>query len=201
MRIVLLNKPYGVLSQFTDRSHRPTLADYIPIPDIYPIGRLDCDSEGLLVLTDNGRLQNQISQPRYQYEKVYWVQVEGIPSPPALTALAQGVHLRDGWTAPARVQLLDESPVYWPRDPPIRYRATIPTTWLAITLYEGRNRQVRRMTAAVGHPTLRLVRWAVGEWTLAELPPGAWRWVSPARRSFVIPGKRLEYEPKFTTSS
>lgn len=172
--IVLFNKPYGVLTQFTDREGRPTLADYIPLPGIYPAGRLDRDSEGLVVLTDDGKLQARISHPRHKMPKTYWVQVEGIPDQRAISRLRGGVKLSDGPTRPARARLLPE-PDVWPRTPPIRYRANIPTAWLELTLTEGRNRQVRRMTAAVGHPTLRLIRWAIGDWTLVGLAPGEWR--------------------------
>jgi 23S rRNA pseudouridine2457 synthase len=178
-RLILFNKPYGVLSQFTDRQGRPTLADYIPIPGVYVAGRLDRDSEGLLVLTDDGALQARISQPRYKLPKTYWVQVERVPNEQALEKLRRGVLLNDGLTAPAAAQLINEPVLLWPRDPPIRQRLAIPTAWLEICLYEGRNRQVRRMTAAVGHPTLRLIRCQIGDWTLDELQPGQWRAVLP----------------------
>ncbi len=180
-RLILFNKPYRVLCKFTDREGRPTLADYIPVPGVYPAGRLDYDSEGLVVLTDDGRLQAWISHPRYKLPKTYWVQVEGIPDEEALRRLSEGVDLRDGRTLPARVRRIPP-PDVWPRNPPIRYRKSVPDTWLEITLREGRNRQVRRMTAAVGHPTLRLIRVAVGPWTLDDLQPGEWREV-PAPRS------------------
>ena len=170
-RILLFNKPWGVLTQFTDREGRPTLADYIPVPGVHPAGRLDRDSEGLVVLTDDGRLQARLSDPRHHASKTYWVEVEGIPSDAALALLRQGVDLRDGRTLPARVERI-EPPELWPRDPPVRTRRQIPTCWLAITLTEGRNRQVRRMTAAVGHPTLRLVRYRVASWTIDGIPPG-----------------------------
>jgi 23S rRNA pseudouridine2457 synthase len=172
--VVLLNKPYGVLSQFTDRAGRPTLATYVDVPDVYPCGRLDADSEGLVVLTDDGRLQHRISDPGHKQPKTYWVQVEGIPQEEALFRLASGVELKDGRTAPAAVRAIPP-PAVWPRDPPIRVRAAIPTSWLELTIHEGRNRQVRRMTAAVGLPTLRLIRWSVGRWDLAGLAPGACR--------------------------
>ena len=170
-RILLFNKPWGVLTQFTDPGGRPTLADYIPIPRVHAAGRLDRDSEGLVVLTDDGRLQARLSDPRHHTSKTYWVQVEGIPGDEALQTLREGVELRDGPTRPARVEPMDP-PEIWPRDPPVRVRRHIPTRWLALTLTEGRNRQVRRMTAAVGHPTLRLVRYRVASWTIDGIPPG-----------------------------
>jgi 23S rRNA pseudouridine2457 synthase len=176
-RLVLFNKPYDVLSQFTDRGSptaRPTLSAYIDLPGVYPAGRLDRDSEGLLLLTDDGRLQARIADPKFKLPKTYLVQVEGDPDAAALRALRTGVTLSDGPTRPAEVEAIP-APALWPRDPPIRYRASIPDRWLRLTIREGRNRQVRRMTAAVGHPTLRLVRWQVGEWTLDGLAPGAWR--------------------------
>jgi 23S rRNA pseudouridine2457 synthase len=174
-RVVLLNKPYGVLCQFTpDASGKPTLADFVPVPDVYAAGRLDADSEGLVVLTGDGALQARIADPRHKLPKTYRVQVEGLPAEAALQKLQEGVTLNDGPTRPARVQVLPE-PEIWPRTPPIRYRKELPTTWLEIVLTEGRKRQVRRMTAAVGHPTLRLVRVAVGEWRLGDLQPGEWR--------------------------
>jgi 23S rRNA pseudouridine2457 synthase len=171
---LLLNKPYQVLCQFTDREGRATLADYVTAADVYPAGRLDYDSEGLVVLTDDGRVQGWISQPRFRLPKTYWVQVEGIPGDDALANLRQGVELKDGLTAPAQAERM-EAPAVWPRVPPIRVRKSVPDSWIALTIYEGRNRQVRRMTAAVGHPTLRLIRWSVGPWTLAGLAPGMWR--------------------------
>jgi 23S rRNA pseudouridine2457 synthase len=170
--IVLFNKPYGVLTQFTGEGQ--TLADYIPIKDIYAVGRLDKDSEGLLVLTNDGKLQHQLSSPKHKLPKTYWVQVENIPLESALHQLRQGVLLADGATLPAHVERM-EAPDIGPRIPPIRQRAQIPTCWLKIALIEGRNRQVRRMTAAIGHPTLRLIRYAIGEWTIAGLAPGSWR--------------------------
>jgi 23S rRNA pseudouridine2457 synthase len=173
-RVILFNKPYLVLCQFTDSRGRATLRDYVPVPDIYPAGRLDFHSEGLVILTDDGGLQARISNPKNKIPKTYWVQVEGIPAADALRRLSGGVPLRDGMTKPARVALI-EPPEVWPRTPPIRERRSIPTTWLAVTLVEGRNRQVRRMTAAVGYPTLRLIRPAVGPWELGSLKPGEWR--------------------------
>ncbi|MEO8485136.1 MAG: pseudouridine synthase [Betaproteobacteria bacterium] len=173
--VVLFNKPYGVLCQFTSTDGRPTLAAYIDRPDVYPAGRLDADSEGLVVLTAHGALQARIANPRHRMPKTYWAEVEGVVTDDALAALARGVELRDGPTSPARVRRLDPAPALWPRDPPIRVRRAIPTAWLEITVHEGRNRQVRRMTAAVGLPTLRLVRRSVGGWTLGSLAPGAWR--------------------------
>ena len=178
-RLIVLNKPYDVLCQFGDASTgaagRPTLARYVDVPGVYPAGRLDRDSEGLVVLTDDGALQARIAEPRHKLAKVYWAQVEGIPDSDALLALRVGVALKDGRTQPAEARLIDEPPMLWPRDPPIRHRAHIPTAWLELTLFEGRNRQVRRMTAAVGHPTLRLIRYAVGPWRIADLAPGNWR--------------------------
>jgi len=177
-QLLLFNKPYGVLSQFTDQSGgRPTLADYIRQPGIYPVGRLDRDSEGLLLLTDDGRLSHRLTDPRRKTWKTYWAQVEGVPDEEALQALRTGVRLNDGLTRPARAGRI-EAPALWPRDPPVRFRAKIPTSWIALSLREGRNRQVRRMTAAVGFPTLRLVRVQVGPWRLDELAPGDSRWVS-----------------------
>lgn len=175
-RLILFNKPFDVLSQFTDRgspTQRATLSDFIDVPGVYPAGRLDRDSEGLLLLCDDGRLQAQIADPRFKMAKTYLVQVEGEPDERALEHLRKGLLLKDGMTAPACVERLVE-PDLWPRNPPIRTRKSIPVCWLRITIRQGRNRQVRRMTAAVGHPTLRLVRWSVGEWDLTGLAPGQW---------------------------
>ena len=175
-RVILLNKPYGVLCQFTaDASGKPTLAGLVTVPDVYPAGRLDADSEGLVVLTDNGALQARITSPREKLAKVYWVEVEGTPGPQHLAALAAGIDLADFVTAPAGARAIPEPEGLWPRNPPIRWRKAIPTSWLEITVTEGRNRQVRRMTAAVGLPTLRLIRFAVGAWTLEGIAPGTWR--------------------------
>ncbi|HLA34099.1 MAG TPA: pseudouridine synthase [Rhodocyclaceae bacterium] len=176
--ILLFNKPFGVLTQFTDAAGRPTLADYIDAPGVYAAGRLDADSEGLVVLTGDGRLQARIADPRHKLPKVYWVQVEGAPTTAALQQLASGVELREFRTQPCQVRMMEPPEALWPRNPPIRYRASIPTSWLEIVLKEGKNRQVRRMTASIGFPTLRLVRWAVGDWTLAGLAPGQWRKIS-----------------------
>jgi 23S rRNA pseudouridine2457 synthase len=177
MRIILFNKPFNVLCQFTDPGGRPTLADYIPVPGVYAAGRLDYDSEGLLVLTDTGQLQQRIADPRAKLAKSYWVQVEGVPTMTALRDLADGVLLRDGRSRPAIVEQI-EPPAVWPRHPPIRDRRLIPTSWLSITLTEGRNRQIRRMTASVGLPTLRLIRYSVGPWQLDTLQPGEWRFTT-----------------------
>jgi 23S rRNA pseudouridine2457 synthase len=177
LTLILFNKPYDVLSQFTDRGSettRATLSAFIDVPGVYPAGRLDRDSEGLLLLTDDGRLQARIADPKFKLAKTYLIQVEGEPDAAALQALRTGVRLKDGPTRPAEAERI-EPPALWPRDPPIRYRASVPDCWLRLTIREGRNRQVRRMTAAVGHPTLRLVRWSIGDWRLGDLPPGAWR--------------------------
>lgn len=174
-RLILFNKPYGVLTQFTDPNGRPTLADYIPVPGVYAAGRLDADSEGLVVLTGEGALQARIADPRHKLAKTYLVQVEGVPTDAALQQLESGVNLGDFITKPCLARRIAEPPDLWPRNPPIRYRASIPDSWLEIVLREGKNRQVRRMTAKVGFPTLRLIRWAVGEWTLDGLSPGTWR--------------------------
>ncbi len=180
--MIVLNKPYGVICQFSDSGGKPTLADFIHVPDVYPAGRLDTDSEGLLLLTNDGALQTRISDPRHKLEKTYWVQVENIPDEAQLQRLAAGVELNDGITRPALARAI-EPPALWPRDPPIRERRAIPTAWIELTLREGRNRQVRRMTAAVGLPTLRLVRTRIGIWNIDGLKPGEWREV-PAKSGF-----------------
>lgn len=172
-KIILLNKPYGVLSQFTPEGRWRALGEFIDLPGVYPAGRLDADSEGLLLLTDHGPWQAQIADPRHKLEKTYWAQVEGLPDAAALERLAKGVELKDFRTRPARVRRLEAPAGLWPRDPPIRYRAAIPTSWLELSIREGKNRQVRRMCAAVGYPVLRLLRVAVGPFTLGNLPPGA----------------------------
>ena len=174
-RLILFNKPQGVLCQFSDDgSGKPTLAQYVKVPGVYPAGRLDTDSEGLLLLTDDGKLQARIADPQFKLAKTYLVQVEGVPDEAALEALRRGVQLKDGLTRPAGAELIPP-PALWPRNPPIRVRAAIPDSWIKLTLREGKNRQVRRMTAAVGYPTLRLVRWGIGEWSVEGLAPGEWR--------------------------
>lgn len=176
-RLILFNKPYGVLSQFTDAGSdtaRATLSEFVQVPGVYPAGRLDRDSEGLLLLTDDGRLQARIADPRFKLPKTYLVQVEGEPDDASLSALRKGLLLKDGMTRPAEVERIDP-PELWPRDPPVRFRKSVPDCWLQLTIREGRNRQVRRMTAAVGLPTLRLVRWRIGDWTLDGIAQGAWR--------------------------
>ncbi len=182
--IVLLNKPYGVLSQFTPEGKWRALNEFIPIKDVYVAGRLDADSEGLLVLTNDGALQARIAHPKFKLEKTYWAQVEGNPSEADLEPLRRGIALSDFTAQPAKVRLMDEPPGLWQRDPPIRYRAAIPTRWVEIRISEGKNRQVRRMTAAVGYPTLRLIRYAVGGLTLDGLACGAWRQFTGDYRSF-----------------
>jgi 23S rRNA pseudouridine2457 synthase len=174
-RLIVFNKPFGVICQFSPSPGKATLKDFIAVPRVYPAGRLDTDSEGLLVLTDDGALQTRIAGPRYKLEKLYWAQVEGIASDAALEALRRGVELNDGTTLPATARVIAPPEGLWERDPPIRARKAIPTAWLEIGLREGRNRQVRRMTAAVGLPTLRLVRFRVGPWSLDGMPPGRWR--------------------------
>ncbi|MEO7744199.1 MAG: pseudouridine synthase [Usitatibacter sp.] len=183
-RLLLLNKPHGVICQFTSEGGHRTLKDFVPVPAVYPAGRLDTDSEGLLALTDDGAAQATIADPRNKMEKVYWAQVEGEPEDEALARLTNGVELRDGPTLPARARRMEVPPDLWERDPPIRLRKAIPTSWIEIALREGRNRQVRRMTAAVGLPTLRLIRAAIGPWSLDGLAPGQWREVP-------LPGPRF----------
>jgi 23S rRNA pseudouridine2457 synthase len=175
--LILLNKPFRVLSQFRDAEGRSTLADFVDIPGIYPAGRLDYDSEGLLLLTDDGKLQARISQPRSKTRKTYWAQVEGEPTVQQLQQLTRGVPLKDGMARAESAQGIDAPAWIWDRDPPIRYRKNVPDSWIEIVLTEGRNRQVRRMTAAVGLPTLRLIRYSVGQWTVEGLAPGHWRQV------------------------
>jgi len=175
-RLICFNKPYGVLSQFTAEGRWRGLKDFIDLPGVYAAGRLDADSEGLLLLTDDGQVQARIADPRFKMEKTYWVQVEGVPDEPALAALRAGVELKDGKTLPAAARRLPSEPAgLWERDPPIRKRQSIPTCWIELAIREGRNRQVRRMTAAVGYPTLRLVRAAIGPYRLEGLQPGEWR--------------------------
>lgn len=173
-KIVLFNKPFDVLTQFTDEQNRKTLKDYIDIPEVYAAGRLDRDSEGLLVLTNDGKLQNKLASPKFKTSKTYWVQVEGVPDDNAITALRHGISLKDGPTAPARVEVMN-APAIWLRTPPIRERKNIPTTWLSMTITEGRNRQVRRMTAHVDHPTLRLIRYRIGNWTIDGIANGEYK--------------------------
>lgn len=174
--IILFNKPYGVLCQFRPVPGKLTLKDFIPLPDVYAAGRLDADSEGLLVLTSDGRQQHHITDPRHKLAKTYFVQVEGTPGDAALASLRAGVTLKDGLTRPADVSHVEEPPSWLgPRDPPVRFRRNIPTSWLKLTIHEGKNRQVRRMTAAIGHPTLRLIRHSIGHWTLEGLASGTWR--------------------------
>ena len=173
-RVLLFNKPYGVICQFSRDGLHPTLADYITVPDFYPAGRLDTDSEGLLLLTDDGKLQHRITDPKHKLSKTYWVQVEGVPDEAVLQRLRGGVQLKDGLTLPAEAGLMDEPANLWQRDPPVRFRKDIPTSWLQLTIREGKNRQVRRMTAAVGFPTLRLIRHAIGDWKLDGIAPGKW---------------------------
>lgn len=174
-KIVLFNKPYGVLSQFTPEGRWQGLKDYLAIPDVYAAGRLDADSEGLLILTDDGALQKRIADPQHKLAKTYWVQVEGEADDTALAQLRKGVDLGDCVTRPAKARRIDEPAGLWPRNPPVRFRKAIPTSWLELVISEGKNRQVRRMTAKVGYPTLRLVRAAIGEWALNDLRPGEWR--------------------------
>ncbi|MBE0473228.1 rRNA large subunit pseudouridine synthase E [Rhodoferax sp.] len=174
-RLICFNKPYGVLSQFTAEGRWRGLKDFIDIPGVYVAGRLDADSEGLLLLTNDGKLQARISDPRHKMEKTYWVQVEGVPDEAALASLRQGVQLNDGPTRPARARAIPQPEPLWAREPPVRFRQSIPTSWVELVISEGRNRQVRRMTAAVGYPTLRLIRAAIGPYSLDGLAPGSWR--------------------------
>jgi 23S rRNA pseudouridine2457 synthase len=193
-RILAAHKPFGVLTQFTDAEGRPTLKDLVPVPGVYPVGRLDRDSEGLLLLTDDGRLAHRLTDPRYGHPRTYLAQVERVPEAEAIEALRRGVVLADGPTRPAGVELLAGPPELPERPVPIRFRKNVPTAWLRLVLREGRNRQVRRMTAAVGHPTLRLVRVAIGPIRLGDLPPGHWRDLSPAERAAlarVVAGPRM----------
>ncbi len=196
--LILFNKPYGVLSQFTDSNDRATLADYIDQKGFYPAGRLDRDSEGLLLLTDDGQLQHQLANPKKRTWKCYWVEVENIPDQSAIDQIKNGLTLKDGPTLPAKAKLIPP-PDLWPRDPPVRFRANIPTQWLEIQIREGRNRQVRRMTAAIGHPTLRLVRAGIGAWELDELQPGEMRMVEVANpglnKTRSIPGTNKRQHP------
>ncbi len=173
--VILLNKPYGVLCQFTSDGGRPCLKDCVPVPGVYPAGRLDTDSEGLLALTGDGKLQARITEPGRKLAKTYWAQVEGEPSPQALRALCGGLDLGDFVSRPCKARRMDEPAGLWPRNPPIRARMSIPTAWIELELEEGKNRQVRRMTAKIGHPTLRLIRAAIGPWNLGGLAPGQWR--------------------------
>ncbi len=191
LRYILFYKPYGVLSQFTDDHGRQTLKDYIPVPDVYPVGRLDWDSEGLVLLTDDGRWQHRLSDPQYGHPRTYWVQVERIPDQLALERLATGVEIQRYQTKPAVAKLLSVAPQLPPREPPIRDRQNIPTAWLELTLTEGKNRQVRRMTAAVGFPTLRLIRVSIGPLSLEGLPLGSWRDLTSLELKILKQGQKL----------
>ena len=201
-RLIRFNKPYDVLPQFTDGGQkdgpRRTLSAFIDLPGMYPAGRLDRDSEGLMLLTDDGPLQARISDPRHKMAKTYFVQVEGVPDDQALQALRDGITLKDGPTRPAKAKRIDEPAGLWPRTPPIRVRKSVPDSWIALTLREGRNRQVRRMTAAVGHPTLRLIRWRIGDWSLDGLPIGQWQAVTPPPVSAPRPKIQSRARPRST---
>lgn len=186
-RLILFNKPYAVLTQFSADGDRSTLKDWVSIPGVYPAGRLDSDSEGLLALTDEGIWQARIADPRHKLPKTYWAQVEGIPDEAALERLRGGLDLGDFISAPCQARVMPEPENLWPRDPPIRYRAAIPTAWMEIVIKEGKNRQVRRMTAKIGHPTLRLIRWAIGPWTLKGLAPGEWREATDEEKKSIAP--------------
>ncbi len=202
-RLILLNKPHGVLCQFSGAEQRPTLKDFVPVPAVYPAGRLDTDSEGLLLLTDDGALQHRVADPRHKLPKTYLVQVEGLITEPELEALRRGLVLGDGPTKPCEAREVAEPDWLWPRDPPVRFRKAIPTSWLEIVLREGRNRQVRRMTAAVGLPTLRLIRTAIGPWRLDGLAPGQWRDGPSAVQAQAgrSPGRQLEGTMSFTVAA
>ncbi|WP_192821613.1 pseudouridine synthase [Rufibacter sp. LB8] len=198
MRYLLLNKPFEVLTQFTDETGRQTLKDYVPVPNVYPVGRLDYDSEGLVLLTDNKQLQHRLSDPKFKVEKTYWVQVEGIPTEEALEHLRSGVTIQGKKTAPAKARLLEDVEL-WERSKPIRFRANIPTTWVEIKISQGMNRQVRKMTAAVGFPTLRLVRVAIGKLTLGELQPGEYRTLTEeeVKQLHLFAKPKAPYQPPF----
>ncbi|EFA70701.1 23S rRNA pseudouridine synthase E [Cylindrospermopsis raciborskii S07] len=186
-KYIIFHKPYGVLSQFTrELPEHVTLKDYIDVPDVYPVGRLDWDSEGLLLLTNDGKLQHHIANPRFGHQRTYWVQVERIPDPVAIAKLGQGVEIQNYRTLPAQVKLLLEEPIVGERYPPIRFRKNVPTAWLEMTLKEGKNRQVRRMTAAVGFPTLRLIRVRIAQLQLDDLPVGTWRYLSPVEVNLIV---------------
>jgi 23S rRNA pseudouridine2457 synthase len=189
--VVLFNKPYGVLCQFSPQEGRKTLKDFVPHADVYPAGRLDADSEGLVVLTADGALQHRIADPRHKLAKTYFVHVEGVPSEEAISRLRRGVRLSEDTTRPAKARMVDEPSWVWPRSPPIRERRAIPTAWLELRLREGKNRQVRRMTAAVGLPTLRLIRFSIGDWTIDGLMPGSWREIEVGATSRPTPTARM----------
>ncbi|MDP2829077.1 MAG: pseudouridine synthase [Sulfuricellaceae bacterium] len=198
--LILFNKPYGVICQFSQDGMHPTLKDYLNIPGIYPAGRLDTDSEGLLVLTDDGTLQHQISHPRHKQPKTYWVQVEGIPDETALQTLRAGVDLGDFVSAPAEARRMQEPANLWPRNPPIRFRKEIQTTWLELVIAEGKNRQVRRMTAKVGFPTLRLIRARIGDWELGNLAPGEWREAALPTKTAIPVNRQRKARVKVTST-